>query len=98
MKQVSQGIVACLRALIWCYQVAISPFLGRNCRFEPSCSAYASEALVKHGPVLGLGLTVHRLCRCHPWGGVGYDPVPEKIRLWPRSGTADHRGTAGSPN
>ncbi len=92
MKPISRIMVACLRALIWVYQVAISPFLGRNCRFEPSCSAYASEALARHGAVLGVGLTVHRLCRCHPWGGAGYDPVPDRVRFRPC-----RRETAESP-
>lgn len=48
-----------------------------RCRFQPSCSAYALEAIVKHGPIAGTGLAVRRVCRCHPWGGQGLDPVPE---------------------
>lgn len=58
------------------YQVAISPLLGPSCRFTPTCSEYARQALLKHGPVKGLWLAVRRLLRCHPWGGSGYDPVP----------------------
>ncbi len=59
------------------YQVAISPWLGGNCRYVPTCSAYAEEALRVHGVLRGLALTLRRLGRCHPWGGSGYDPVPE---------------------
>lgn len=65
-----------LPILVWRYM--ISPLLPPSCRYMPSCSAYAMEALQRHGPVIGTGLTVRRLCRCHPWGGFGYDPVPPK--------------------
>ncbi len=58
------------------YQIAISPLLPKSCRFEPTCSAYAIEALAKHGAGRGLWLGTARICRCHPWGGSGYDPVP----------------------
>ena len=58
------------------YQIAISPLLPKSCRFEPTCSAYAIEALGKHGATRGLWLGTKRICRCHPWGGSGYDPVP----------------------
>jgi putative membrane protein insertion efficiency factor len=70
-------IILLARALIWLYQVAISPWLGKNCRYEPSCSHYAAEALLRHGFFKGGYLAAHRLCRCHPWGGSGYDPVPD---------------------
>lgn len=63
-------------ALIKIYQWVISPFLGPKCRFTPTCSQYAIEALKKHGVFKGLWLTIKRLSRCHPWGGHGYDPVP----------------------
>lgn len=62
--------------LIRCYQYAISPFLGRSCRFHPSCSEYAVESLQRHGVVKGLWLAVRRVSRCHPWHRGGYDPVP----------------------
>lgn len=65
-----------LRGLIWIYQKLISPFLGLNCRFEPSCSAYAEESLRRYGAFRGGWLAVRRISRCHPWGGSGYDPVP----------------------
>jgi uncharacterized protein len=63
-------------ALIKLYQWIISPILGPKCRFTPTCSQYAIEALKKHGVFKGWWLTIKRLGRCHPWGGHGYDPVP----------------------
>ena len=74
----SRAVIALLSAPIIVYRYAISPMLGRNCRFEPSCSAYGLEALRVHGPVRGLWLTVRRVSRCHPWGGMGHDPVPPR--------------------
>lgn len=65
-----------LLGLVWCYRRLISPLLGANCRFEPSCAAYADEALRRHGAFRGGWLAVRRIARCHPWGGSGYDPVP----------------------
>jgi len=58
------------------YQRCISPFTPPACRFTPTCSQYAKEAIIKHGPVKGLYLAIRRILRCHPWGGSGYDPVP----------------------
>ncbi|MBO7247817.1 MAG: membrane protein insertion efficiency factor YidD [Bacteroidaceae bacterium] len=58
------------------YRLCISPMLPPSCRFTPTCSQYAIEALSKHGPFKGLYLTVRRLLRCRPGGGSGYDPVP----------------------
>ncbi len=58
------------------YQLCISPMFPSACRFTPTCSQYAIEALRKHGAVRGLWLALRRLSRCHPWGGSGYDPVP----------------------
>ena len=61
---------------IYFYRGVISPMLPPTCRFTPTCSQYAVEALQKHGPIKGLFLTIKRITRCHPWGGSGYDPVP----------------------
>lgn len=65
-----------LLALVKIYQYGISPFTPPSCRFVPTCSQYAIEALRKYGPLKGSWLTLRRLARCHPWGGSGYDPVP----------------------
>ena len=66
-----------LRALIWVYRHSLSYFLGRSCRFTPSCSAYADEALREHGAWRGSWLAAKRIGRCHPWGGEGHDHVPK---------------------
>lgn len=58
------------------YQICISPMLPPVCRFTPTCSQYAIEALHRHGPLKGLWLAIKRILRCNPWGGSGYDPVP----------------------
>jgi uncharacterized protein len=65
-----------LRALIWVYKLLLSPVIGPRCRFLPTCSDYALEALQVHGLFCGSSLALRRLLRCHPWGGSGYDPVP----------------------
>ncbi|MEN2435492.1 membrane protein insertion efficiency factor YidD [Weeksellaceae bacterium A-14] len=64
--------------LVRIYQWGISPWLPKNCRFEPTCSQYMAEALQVYGPLKGLWLGLRRIARCHPWGGSGYDPVPSK--------------------
>lgn len=58
------------------YRLAFSPWVGHGCRFHPTCSAYAMEALRKHGGMKGTYLTIRRIARCHPWGGSGVDNVP----------------------
>jgi len=65
-----------LLALIRIYKYVISPILGRRCRFFPSCSEYAAEALEKHGALKGARLGIKRIFRCHPWNSGGFDPVP----------------------
>ena len=74
-----------LLGAIWLYRYTVSPLLGVNCRFAPSCSEYASEALREYGGIRGGWLAVKRISRCHPWGGSGYDPVP------PRTGDAPEK-------
>ena len=70
-------LAALLRALVLVYRYALSPLLGPRCRFYPSCSAYALEALATHGGWAGALLSLGRILRCHPWHAGGYDPVPE---------------------
>jgi hypothetical protein len=62
--------------LIRFYQLALSPWLAPRCRYMPTCSSYAIEAVKKHGACKGSRLAAKRIARCHPWGGSGYDPVP----------------------
>ena len=69
---IGQGLIRLIRL----YQLAISPWFGSACRYEPSCSRYMQEAIVTHGLLRGTALGVGRVARCHPWGGSGYDPVP----------------------
>ncbi|MBQ3259409.1 MAG: membrane protein insertion efficiency factor YidD [Clostridia bacterium] len=73
MKRFLIGIVR------W-YQRAISPLTPPNCRFTPTCSSYAIEAIERFGALKGSWLAVKRIARCHPWGGHGYDPVPEQLK------------------
>jgi len=73
-----RGLVAGVLA----YRFALKPWLGNACRFEPSCSAYALEALRRHGAVAGAALGTARLLRCHPWCEGGHDPVPEQAPRW----------------
>lgn len=78
---VSRGIVARaatagMIGIVRAYQLVLSPWMGHSCRFQPSCSSYAIEALERHGPVKGAALAAWRVARCNPFGGSGYDPVP----------------------
>ncbi|HZH25838.1 MAG TPA: membrane protein insertion efficiency factor YidD [Azospirillaceae bacterium] len=88
-----------LRALVVAYRWTLSPVLGRNCRFHPTCSQYALDALSKHGALKGGVLAAWRIVRCNPWGGMGYDPVPEPSRRHGcRTAGCDHAaGDGGRP-
>ena len=76
MKQLMQILSLPFIFLIKLYQWIISPWLGKSCRYTPTCSNYGLQAFKKYGPFKGLWLTVKRIARCHPWGGHGFDPVP----------------------
>ena len=72
----SRVITGLLVAPIVFYQKFITPYTPPSCRFTPTCSEYARQALLKYGPLKGLALAIRRILRCNPWGGSGYDPVP----------------------
>lgn len=76
----SRAVSGALQGLVRLYRLLLSPWVGRQCRFHPTCSAYALEALERHGPVKGGFLTVSRVCACHPWSRrQGLDPVPDQF-------------------
>lgn len=87
----SQAVTAALRGMIRVYQVTVSPMLGDRCRFYPSCSCYAMQALQVHGPVRGSWLALRRLSRCHPFHPGGIDEVP------PRYQASNRNQAGGSP-
>ena len=70
-----------LRGVVRAYQLLVSPLLPPTCRYAPTCSHYALEALAVHGALAGSWLALRRLLRCHPWGGSGWDPVPPPARV-----------------
>jgi hypothetical protein len=77
-SRVSRLLSLPLLGLVWLYRVVVSPLLGANCRYQPTCSEYARVALQRYGAFRGSLLIARRIGRCHPWGGSGYDPVPEE--------------------
>ncbi len=76
MGRPDRVLALALIGLVRLYRYLISPLLGPSCRFLPTCSEYAQEAIERHGVVRGGWLALRRVARCHPWGGRGYDPVP----------------------
>ncbi|HWD66921.1 MAG TPA: membrane protein insertion efficiency factor YidD [Caulobacteraceae bacterium] len=78
------------------YKVTLSPWIGRNCRFQPTCSDYAAEALLLHGPLRGGWLAARRLCRCQPLGGSGYDPVPPRCERLKTDDRSEFSGRSGA--
>lgn len=76
MKFILQLPALLLVLLVRIYQYTLSPFIGRSCRYTPTCSNYSIEALRKHGVIKGSWLSAKRIASCNPWGGSGYDPVP----------------------
>jgi len=88
-----------LIALLRAYRVTISPLYGQVCRYHPSCSAYALDAVSTHGSLRGTWLAARRLLRCHPWAAGGYDPVPPPNRTArePAESSRAHAGSSHSP-
>ncbi|MFL2861091.1 MAG: membrane protein insertion efficiency factor YidD [Pirellulales bacterium] len=74
VRPISWAVGKFLVALICVYQVLLSPLLGKQCRFQPSCSRYFQESVIKYGPLRGTWKGLTRICRCHPWNRGGYDP------------------------
>ncbi|WP_339863443.1 membrane protein insertion efficiency factor YidD [Paremcibacter congregatus] len=71
-------VIWLLKGMITVYRYTVSPLLGKNCRYLPTCSDYAYQAIDRFGPFKGTWLALRRIGRCHPWGGEGYDPVPDR--------------------
>lgn len=76
LKLLSKALSTLMLLPIFFYRAVISPLTPPSCRYTPTCSKYAIEAIRKHGPIKGFLLAIKRISRCHPWGGSGYDPVP----------------------
>jgi putative membrane protein insertion efficiency factor len=72
----SRVVISILRVMHRGYKLTLSPLIGQECRFYPTCSDYALEAVERRGVIRGLGLAIYRVLRCNPWGGSGFDPVP----------------------
>jgi putative membrane protein insertion efficiency factor len=85
-----------LVAIVQGYRLLLSPWIGSQCRFEPTCSAYALQALEQHGAVGGSYLAARRILRCHPWCAGGFDPVPASFRAPPAS-TSSSSSSTSSP-
>ncbi|ARN85213.1 membrane protein insertion efficiency factor YidD [Candidatus Nucleicultrix amoebiphila] len=81
LKLLSMPLIFILKGLIQGYRLFISPLLGHNCRFAPTCSSYALEAFEIHGLIKGSFLSLKRISQCHPWGKSGFDPVPQSTHF-----------------
>lgn len=83
-KLISRAIAGLFLVLIRVYQLTLSSVMGRRCRYLPTCSEYSADAIKKHGPWNGFWLALGRITSCHPWGGHGYDGVPDEVpeRVW----------------
>ncbi|MDY6891110.1 MAG: membrane protein insertion efficiency factor YidD [Pseudomonadota bacterium] len=93
MQQPTQWLKKALILLVRSYQLLLSPFLGNNCRFHPSCSSYMIEAIERHGVWRGVWLGTRRLLRCHPYHAGGFDPVPPRAGPNPAEPSSpDHTG------
>ena len=87
-RQNRAGVLSlALLGAVRAYQLLVSPLLPPSCRFMPSCSEYAADAIRQHGALRGISLALRRLASCHPWGGSGYDPVPEPGAFLQRRGS-----------
>lgn len=97
MNLIQQTLILAVRAYRCTLSPALAVLLGQTqgCRFTPTCSQYAIEAIDRHGTGVGTVLTAKRLCRCHPWGGCGHDPVPEVSS--PDASLGDEAGAARQP-
>ncbi len=78
MNVITKGIGLIFIGLVKVYQYTLSPWIGRSCRYQPTCSNYMVDAINEWGPFKGAWLGLKRIGRCHPWGGEGFDPVPKK--------------------
>lgn len=87
-------IATLLLAAVRAYQLTLGPLLGGACRYQPSCSEYAAEAIVRHGARRGGWLALQRIGRCHPWARFGYDPVPESMDGEPPAPNSRHAHAA----
>ena len=85
-----------LVAIVGGYRLLLSPWIGSQCRFEPTCSAYALQALEQHGAVGGSYLAARRILRCHPWCAGGFDPVPASFRAAPASTSSSSSSSSTS--